>query len=108
MEGDPKYLAVYEMRDGGIPKTLEWERARNSEWTKRIRPYLKDLQALSHGGSDLKFEPARPPWLRDFYAPCSAARYFLLMLRSCVGGPPRSSTLRTGLPLANVRDRRLS
>jgi hypothetical protein len=46
VEGDPKYLAIYEMRDGEIPKTLEWERARNSEWTKRIRPYLKDLQAV--------------------------------------------------------------
>jgi antibiotic biosynthesis monooxygenase (ABM) superfamily enzyme len=46
LEGDPKYLAVYEMRDGEIPKTPEWERARNSEWTKRIRPYLTDLQAV--------------------------------------------------------------
>jgi len=46
MEGDPKYLAVYEMRAGEIPKTPEWERARDSEWTRRIRPYLKDLRAV--------------------------------------------------------------
>jgi len=46
VEGDPKYLAVYQMSAGEIPKTPEWERARDSEWTRRIRPYLKDLRAV--------------------------------------------------------------
>lgn len=46
VEGDPKYLAVYEMNDSAIPTTPEWERARNSEWTKRIRPYLKDMNGI--------------------------------------------------------------
>jgi hypothetical protein len=46
VEGDPKYLAIYEMNDGGIPKTPEWEKARNSEWTQRIRPHLHDLKAV--------------------------------------------------------------
>ena len=46
VEGDPKYLAVYEMNDARIPKTPEWDKARNSEWTLRIRPYLKDPKPI--------------------------------------------------------------
>jgi hypothetical protein len=46
VEGDPKYLAVYEMNDARIPKTPEWDKARNSEWTLRIRPHLKDPKAI--------------------------------------------------------------
>jgi hypothetical protein len=46
VEGDPKYLAVYEMRDGGATKSPEWEQARNYGRTAQIRPYLKDLQAI--------------------------------------------------------------
>jgi hypothetical protein len=46
VEGDPKYLAVYEMNDARIPKTPEWDKARNSEWTARIRPHLKDVKAI--------------------------------------------------------------
>ena len=46
VEGDPKYLAVYEMNDARIPKSPEWDKARNSEWTLRIRPHLKDARAI--------------------------------------------------------------
>jgi antibiotic biosynthesis monooxygenase (ABM) superfamily enzyme len=46
VEGDPKYLAVYEMNDGAIPTTTAWEKARDSEWTRRIRPHLRDLKAV--------------------------------------------------------------
>lgn len=46
VEGDPKYLAVYEMNDARIPKTPEWDKARNSEWTLRIRPHLKDPKVV--------------------------------------------------------------
>ncbi len=46
VEGDPKYLAVYEMNDGRIPKSPEWDKARNSEWTLRIRPHLRDGKVL--------------------------------------------------------------
>jgi hypothetical protein len=46
VEGDPKYLAVYEMNDARIPKTPEWDKARNSEWTLRIRPHLKDPKPI--------------------------------------------------------------
>lgn len=46
VEGDPKYLAVYEMNDARVPKTPEWDKARNSEWTLRIRPHLKDGKVI--------------------------------------------------------------
>jgi hypothetical protein len=46
VEGDPKYLAIYEMRDGAATKSAEWEEARNYGRTAQIRPYLKDLQAI--------------------------------------------------------------
>jgi hypothetical protein len=46
VEGDPKYLAVYEMRDAGATTSPEWEKARNYGRTAQIRPYLKDLQAI--------------------------------------------------------------
>ena len=46
VEGDPKYLAVYEMNDSLIPKSPEWDKARNSEWTLRIRPHLKDAKVI--------------------------------------------------------------
>jgi hypothetical protein len=46
VEGDPKYLAVYEMNDARVPKSAEWDKARNSEWTLRIRPFLKDPKVI--------------------------------------------------------------
>jgi hypothetical protein len=46
VDGDPKYLAIYEMNDSAIPKTPEWDKARLFGRTAEIRPYLKDLQAV--------------------------------------------------------------
>lgn len=46
VEGDPKYLAIYEMSDGNATKSPEWERARNYGRTAQIRPHLKDLQGI--------------------------------------------------------------
>lgn len=46
VEGDPKYLAVYEMRDGAITNSAEWNRARHFGRTAQIRPHLRDLQAV--------------------------------------------------------------
>jgi hypothetical protein len=46
VEGDPKYLAIYEMNSSEIPKTAEWDKARLFGRTAEIRPYLKDLQAV--------------------------------------------------------------
>ena len=46
VEGDPKYLAVYEMRDGAETKSPEWETARKYGRTAQIRPHLKDLKTV--------------------------------------------------------------
>jgi hypothetical protein len=35
LEGNPKYLAVYAMNDARIPKSADWDKARNSAWTLR-------------------------------------------------------------------------
>lgn len=46
VEGEPKYLAVYEMDNPNVPKTAEWDKARNTEWSGRMRPHLKDIKAI--------------------------------------------------------------
>src|SRR5216684_413054 len=46
IEGDPKYLAVYEMNDPGVVKTPAWDVARRFGRTNEIRPYLKDLHTV--------------------------------------------------------------
>ena len=44
--GDPKYLAVYEMNDAGISKSAAWDKARNTDWTLKMRPLLKDPRVV--------------------------------------------------------------
>ncbi|MGE0683061.1 MAG: hypothetical protein AB7P69_19430 [Candidatus Binatia bacterium] len=44
--GDPKYLAVYEMNNAGISKSAAWDKARNTGWTQRMRPHLKDPRVI--------------------------------------------------------------
>ena len=46
VEGDAQYLAVYEMNDASISKSAAWDKARNTEWTKRMRPQLKDPRVI--------------------------------------------------------------
>ena len=46
VDGDPRYLAVYEMNDPNVVKTPEWDVARRYGRTREIRPYLKDLQTV--------------------------------------------------------------
>jgi hypothetical protein len=46
IEGDPKYLAVYEMNDPAVAKTPAWEVARKFGRTREIRPYLRDLHTV--------------------------------------------------------------
>jgi hypothetical protein len=45
-EGDPKYLAVYEMNDPNIVKNADWKAASDYGRTKEIFPYLKDLHTV--------------------------------------------------------------
>jgi vacuolar-type H+-ATPase subunit F/Vma7 len=46
VEGDSQYLAVYEMNDASVPKSAAWDKARNTEWTQRMRPQLKDPRVI--------------------------------------------------------------
>jgi hypothetical protein len=42
VDGQPKYLTVYELEHEGIPDTPAWQANRmGSPWTKRIRPFLQ-------------------------------------------------------------------
>jgi len=46
VEGNSKYLAVYEMNDASVSKSAAWDKARNTEWTIKMRPQLKDPQII--------------------------------------------------------------
>ena len=42
VEGQPKYLTVYEFENAGVPDTQEWARARNGNpWNARMRPHVR-------------------------------------------------------------------
>ena len=42
VEGQPKYLTLYEFEHAGVPDSQEWTRARDSNpWTRRMRPNLR-------------------------------------------------------------------
>jgi hypothetical protein len=49
VEGDPKYLTVYEISDGGLPKSPKWTAASDTEWKSRIHPHLRDVQTVIAG-----------------------------------------------------------
>jgi len=46
VQGEPKYLAVYEMNNAGVPKSAAWDKARNTDWTLKMRPNLKDPRVI--------------------------------------------------------------
>jgi hypothetical protein len=49
VEGQPKYLTVYEFEHAGVPDSEAWQRARESNpWSRRIRPHMR-LDAGSPG-----------------------------------------------------------
>ncbi len=42
VEGQPKYLTLYEFEHVGVPESEAWNRTRDSNpWTRRVRPYLR-------------------------------------------------------------------
>jgi hypothetical protein len=42
IEGQPKYLTLYEFEHEGVPESADWAKARDSNpWTRRVRPYLR-------------------------------------------------------------------
>ena len=42
VEGQPKYLTVYEFANAGVPDTPEWAQARSGNpWNARMRPHVR-------------------------------------------------------------------
>lgn len=46
VEGDSRYLALYELENPGVVNSAAWDKARNSDWTIRIRPKFRDLKRV--------------------------------------------------------------
>jgi hypothetical protein len=46
IEGEPRYLALYEMREAAVRKSEAWKKAGDSDWTKRIRPHFRAVKAV--------------------------------------------------------------
>ncbi len=46
VEGEHKYLALYELRDAEVRKSEAWNRAADSDWSKRMRPNFRDVKAV--------------------------------------------------------------
>ncbi len=44
VEGKPKYMAVYELENPGVPSSAAWAKARDTAWTERIRPHIQHLE----------------------------------------------------------------
>jgi len=44
VEGKPKYMAMYELEDPGVPNSAAWAKARDTAWTEKIRPHLQNLE----------------------------------------------------------------
>ncbi|HXH09157.1 MAG TPA: hypothetical protein VNP04_05245 [Alphaproteobacteria bacterium] len=41
--GFPKYLAIYELANGDVPKSDAWKKAADSPWTQKMRPRYRNL-----------------------------------------------------------------
>src|SRR6266851_5688886 len=46
VDGQPKYLALYELSDAEVRKSEAWKQAADSDWTKRMRPHFHDVRAV--------------------------------------------------------------
>jgi len=42
-EGSPKYFSIYEHENINVQKSPAYQKAVDTEWTKRIRPYFKNF-----------------------------------------------------------------
>jgi hypothetical protein len=45
IESEPKYLVIYQLKDAQVLKSEAWHRARNSDWTKRMRLLRRDVKS---------------------------------------------------------------
>jgi antibiotic biosynthesis monooxygenase (ABM) superfamily enzyme len=43
VDGQPKYMAVYELENPDVVKSTAWAEARDTTWTEDIRPHLHNL-----------------------------------------------------------------
>lgn len=43
LDGQPKYMAVYEIDAPDVIKSAAWAKARDTAWTEKIRPHLQNL-----------------------------------------------------------------
>jgi hypothetical protein len=46
LDASPKYLALYDMNDPDVRNTPAFDKARNSDWTARMRPHLRDVSGM--------------------------------------------------------------
>jgi hypothetical protein len=44
VDGQPKYMAAYELEHPDVPKSAAWARARDTAWTEKIRPHMQNLE----------------------------------------------------------------
>jgi antibiotic biosynthesis monooxygenase (ABM) superfamily enzyme len=44
VDGQPKYMAVYEIDTPDVIKSAAWAKARDTAWTEKIRPHLHNLE----------------------------------------------------------------
>jgi hypothetical protein len=43
VDGQPKYMAVYELENPEVIKGTAWAKARDTAWTEKIRPHVQNL-----------------------------------------------------------------
>jgi hypothetical protein len=41
-----RYLALYHLRDGTVPRSDAWAKAANTPWTERMRPHFRDMLVI--------------------------------------------------------------
>ena len=44
VDGQPKYMAVYELENPEVTKSAAWAKARDTAWTEKIRPHMQNLE----------------------------------------------------------------
>ena len=48
IEGEPKYLALYELESPQVLESDAWAKARETRWTQRIRPHTRNRSMIAY------------------------------------------------------------
>ncbi len=48
IDGQPKYMAVYELENPDVIKSAAWAKARDTAWTEKIRPHMQNLERRAY------------------------------------------------------------